>query len=181
MPDPKPWATGSCACGELSYALASAPIIVHACHCRDCQRLNAAPFVVNLWIEGDRFELRSGTLVETPLTSGTDAGQRVYTSACCGTRIGTRYLRAPNDLFVRGMTLDDPSELVPDVHIFVRSKVPWLPLPEGARSFDGLYDLTQVWDEQMLARRKASRAKTDPPPWLAQVRKGGMAAPPGTT
>jgi len=29
---------GACTCGAVRYALTSAPLFVHCCHCRWCQR-----------------------------------------------------------------------------------------------------------------------------------------------
>jgi hypothetical protein len=42
---------GGCACGAMRYRLTAAPLIVHACHCRDCQRLTGDAFALNTWIE----------------------------------------------------------------------------------------------------------------------------------
>ena len=42
---------GGCACGAIRYELLADPMIVHACHCRDCQRITGGAFVINLWIE----------------------------------------------------------------------------------------------------------------------------------
>ena len=42
---------GGCACRTIRYTLTASPLIVHACHCRDCQRLTGGPFVINIWIE----------------------------------------------------------------------------------------------------------------------------------
>ena len=36
-------------------------------------------------------------------------------------------------------TLDQPDAVTPDVHIFTRTKLPWVRLPEGARVFDAIY------------------------------------------
>ena len=58
-------------------------------------------------------------------------------------------------VFVRVMTLDRGHDIEPDVHIFTRSKLPWLPLPPGARSFDAYYDMQREWPKQSLARRAA--------------------------
>jgi hypothetical protein len=54
--------------------------------------------------------------------------------------------------FVRGGTLDDPRSVVPDVHIFTRSKVDWVTIPEGVPAFDELYDIDDVWPESSIAR-----------------------------
>jgi hypothetical protein len=60
----------------------------------------------------------------------------------------------PSAKFVRVGTLDDPSLLEPDIHIYVRSKVPWVRLPEGARAFDAIYDMQEVWPVASLERAK---------------------------
>ena len=44
---------GGCACGAVRYRLKSAPMIVHCCHCRDCQRQTGSAFVINVLIETD--------------------------------------------------------------------------------------------------------------------------------
>ena len=50
---------GRCACGKIRYRLGANPLIVHACHCRDCQRITGGAFVLNLWIER-KFVTREG-------------------------------------------------------------------------------------------------------------------------
>lgn len=52
-------------------------------------------------------------------------------------------------------TLDEPSALPPDVHIYTRSKLPWVKLPEGVPAFEAYYDSKKLWPEESLARRKA--------------------------
>ena len=53
---------------------------------------------------------------------------------------------------MRAGTLDDPSGIVPDVHIFTRSKLPWIRLPEGARAFESIYKIEDVWPRDRIAR-----------------------------
>jgi hypothetical protein len=42
---------GGCVCGAVRYRLTAPPLIVHACHCRDCQKQTGSAFVLNMWIE----------------------------------------------------------------------------------------------------------------------------------
>jgi len=58
--------------------------------------------------------------------------------------------------FVRGGTLDDPSAVSPDVHIYVRSKLPWIKLPESVPAFEVYYDSKTLWPAASLERRKAA-------------------------
>ena len=57
--------------------------------------------------------------------------------------------------FVRIGTLDEPAALAPDVHIYVRSKLPWIALPEGVPAFDAYYDSKKLWPPASLERRRA--------------------------
>ena len=52
-------------------------------------------------------------------------------------------------------TLDDPAALPPDVHIFTRSKLPWVRLPEGVPAFEAYYDTKTLWPAASLERRRA--------------------------
>jgi hypothetical protein len=49
-------------------------------------------------------------------------------------------------------TLDDAAAVSPDVHIFTRSKLPWLQLPPGVRAFEAFYKIDEVWPPESLTR-----------------------------
>lgn len=144
---------GGCACGAVRYALTAPPLIVHACHCLDCQRITGGAFVINVWIEsrfveGDRSKLKSYTV-----KAGSGKKHEVFFCPTCGTYLWSRYGIVPTDcLFVRAGTLDSPSAVKPDVHIFTRSKVPWLALPDDVLKFEAAYQLAKVWPAEKLAR-----------------------------
>jgi hypothetical protein len=146
---------GGCACGAVRYRLRSAPMIVHCCHCRDCQRQTGGAFALNALIEADRVTLLSGAPV--PVSMPTDSGRPhdIYRCPACQVAVWSDYGRRASLRFVRVATLDDPGRLPPDVHIFTRSKLPWLKLPEGVPAFDVYYDLAEVWSAPSLERRRA--------------------------
>jgi hypothetical protein len=148
---------GRCACGAIRYQLASPPMFVHCCHCLDCQRQTGSAFVLNAIIEADRIELLTET-APVPVPVPTDSGRPhdVYRCPTCQTAMWSDYGRRPNYRFVRIGTLNDPTALAPDVHIFVRSKQPWVGLPADARAFDVFYELEQEWPAESLARRRAA-------------------------
>jgi hypothetical protein len=154
---------GGCACGAVRYKLINPPMIVHACHCRDCQKQTGGAFVINLWIERKFVEASGAAPVAFPVPPGPSGKPHdVFHCAICGTALWSRYHAVPGDtLFVRGGTLDDPTAITPDVHIFTRSKVSWLELPKDARIFPVYYRRDEVWPPESLARWKdvvASRA-----------------------
>ncbi|MGH7864371.1 MAG: GFA family protein, partial [Candidatus Binataceae bacterium] len=138
--------SGGCSCSALRYKLTASPLIVHACHCRDCQRITGSAFVINIWIEKEFVRSDGAAPKSFTLKGGTGKDHEVFFCAKCGTYVWSRYEAAPGDsLFVRAGTLDKPHTIAPDVHIFTRSKLPWLKLPEDARSFASIYSIEQVW------------------------------------
>jgi hypothetical protein len=146
---------GGCACGAVRYRLASAPMFVHCCHCRDCQRQTGSAFVINALIETDRVVLLAGDL--RPVAMPTDSGRphRIFRCASCQTAMWSEYSGLATLLFVRVGTLDDPAAIPPDVHIYVRSKLPWVTLPEGVPNFEAYYDSRKLWPAASLERRRA--------------------------
>ena len=55
--------------------------------------------------------------------------------------------------FVRVGTLDRPGRIAPDVHIYSRSTLPWVRLPEGVPAFAAYYDSAKLWPAASLERR----------------------------
>jgi hypothetical protein len=135
---------GRCSCGTVRYRLASEPLVTHCCHCLNCQRQTGSAFVINLLIEAARFELLEGELhvVDVPRDDGST--QRIHRCPRCQTAIFSEYGR-PEVRFVRAGTLDDPSTVAPDVHIFTKSKLPWVTLPDSVPAFEIYYDRHEIW------------------------------------
>src|SRR5438445_458698 len=101
--------TGGCACGAIRYKLAEKPLIVHACHCRDCQRITGSAFVINLWIEKKFVEPGAAQPNSFKLKGGSGHTHEVFFCGTCGVYVWSRYHGAPGDaLFVRAGTLDNP-------------------------------------------------------------------------
>jgi len=148
---------GSCSCGAVRYRLASEPLFTHCCHCLNCQRQTGSAFVINLLIEADRVELLAGEpkVVDVPRDDG--SAQRVHRCPACEVALYSEYGR-PEILFVRAGTLADPSLVRPDVHIYTRSKLPWITLPEEAPAFETYYDSKQLWPAESLERLGAAFA-----------------------
>ncbi|MGC4003704.1 MAG: GFA family protein [Pirellulales bacterium] len=150
---------GHCSCGFVRYRMASAPMIVHACHCSWCQRESGGPFVVNAVIEATRVALLEGevSLLLTPSQSG--KGQKIARCPRCQVALWSHYPNAGERIcFVRVGTLEAPGRLPPDVHIFTSTRQTWLPLPEGALAVPEFYDPAQVWSPGLRARWKAALA-----------------------
>jgi hypothetical protein len=148
---------GGCACGAVRYRLASDPLFTHCCHCLNCQRQTGSAFVINLLIETDRVEMLAGDPqpVEVPRDDGSK--QIIFRCPTCQVAVFSQYTRA-EVRFVRGGTLDHPSSVAPDVHIFTRSKLPWITLPDSAPAFEVYYDSKALWPAASLERLEAIMA-----------------------
>ena len=149
---------GGCACGAVKYQLTARPMFVHGCHCRWCQRETGAAFAVNALIETFQIDVVSGApeAIETPSESG--KGQRIVRCPDCKVALWSHYAGAgPGIAFIRVGALDDPDAFPPDIHIYVASKQPWLPLPEAVPAVPEYYRMRDHWPAAAIDRYKAAR------------------------
>jgi hypothetical protein len=149
---------GGCACGTVRYRLAAEPMVVHCCHCLNCQRQTGSAFVINLLVEDEHVQLVAGELQATEAPRDDGSVQTISRCPSCQVAVFSDY-GWPELKFVRAGTLDDPSAFPPDVHIYTRSKLPWVTLPDGVPSFDGYYDSRMLWPPASLERLDAVLAR----------------------
>jgi hypothetical protein len=145
---------GGCACGTVRYRFASDPLFTHCCHCLSCQRQTGSAFVINLLIEADRVELLAADPQPVDVPRDDGSTQRIFRCSTCQVALFSEYTRR-QVRFVRGGTLDDPAAVAPDVHIFTRSKLPWVTLPESVPAFEVYYDTKKLWPAASLERLEA--------------------------
>ncbi len=145
---------GGCGCGAVRYRLTSEPLFVNCCHCLNCQRQTGSAFVINVLIEADRVELLAGEpqVVAVPRSGGKK--QKIWRCPTCQVAVFSQYT-SRHVRFVRAGTLDDPATVAPDVHIFTRSKLPWVTLPDSVPAFKVYYDTQKLWPAASLERLEA--------------------------
>src|SRR5207247_10156334 len=118
------------------------------------ERQPGSAFVINLLIETDRVKLVRGAPQPVDVPRDDGSHQRIFRCPTCQVAVFSQYGR-PEVRFVRGGTLDEPSGVAPDVHIFTRSKLPWIRLPDSAPAFEVYYDSKVLWPAASLDRLKA--------------------------
>ena len=93
---------GGCTCRHVRYQLTGKPMVVHACHCRWCQRETGTVHALNAVYEADRVAHTAGDpeIIVTPSASG--RGQHIVPSAKSQFGAIMRPLVPPPDLFVSG-------------------------------------------------------------------------------
>jgi hypothetical protein len=146
---------GGCSCAAVRYQLLSPPMFVNCCHCTLCQKQTGGAFVINAIIETSRIQLLKGQPVAVSMLTESGRPHDIYRCPSCQIAVWSDYGRRPALRFVRASTLDEPHRVVPDAHIYVRSKVPWLTLPANARQFSEYCDMDKEWSAESLARRQA--------------------------
>jgi hypothetical protein len=116
---------------------------------------NRSAFAPNALTEADRVSLLSGN--PEPITVPTPSGKphEIYRCRSCRVALWSTYGGVQKLRFVRIGTLDDSATLRPDVHIYVRSKLPWITLPKNVPAFEAYYD------SRKLSRRKPRAAPRD--------------------
>lgn len=153
---------GGCDCRQIRYRIETAPLFVHCCHCRWCQRESGASFALNAMIESERVTLLAGTpeLVQTPSESG--QGQQIARCPHCRIALWSHYAGAGLLVsFVRVGTLDEPDQLPPDIHIFTASKQPWIVLSPDTPAVPAYYDRAACWPAESLRRGEALRPRLE--------------------
>jgi hypothetical protein len=116
--------------------------------------------VINVLIEADRVEVLSGEPQPVDVPRDDGSSQRIFRCPDCQVAVFSTYTR-PELRFVRAGTLDDPTSVAPDVHIYTRSRLPWVTLPQGVPAFDAYYDSKSLWPPGSLERLRAALNAAD--------------------
>lgn len=141
--------SGGCYCGMVTYIMKSSPIFVNCCHCRNCQQLSGSAFAVNIMIEASNVEVTSSAQPQSVTDDHDQAAQkdeqpklgrgtRCPNPKCATLLWGTHPVFGNQIIFLRAGTLAESDRIIPDAHFFVRSKHPWITIPEGVRQFEKL-------------------------------------------
>jgi hypothetical protein len=112
---------GGCLCGEIRYRVNGTIIDAGYCHCRLCQRASGAPVVA--WLTGS---VGSFSYVQgTPSVYRSSAHSQREFCGRCGTQLVFRRTVAPVTVDVTIASLDDPSLIEPEYHIWRESRIKW--------------------------------------------------------
>lgn len=147
---------GGCACRSIRYRLEKSPLVVHCCHCTWCQKETGSAFALIAMIETNLLTLLSS---ERPRILATQSGSgRGQAAAHCPNCVSVLWstFAIDRDLFtwIRVGTLDDPSKAPPSVHIYTRSKLPWVVLDASVPVREVYYDREEVWSKSSLERHE---------------------------
>ncbi len=141
---------GSCQCGNVRYEVPDNYIALVACYCTQCQKASSGIGTYSMLLPTDAFQLLSGKLKSWERKSTVGALNKTHFCPDCGNRIYNVNPDAPDIIKLKAGTLEHAAQLVPDVHVWLKSAPAWIKIPENALSYDtqpsfeeGLKDLRQ--------------------------------------
>jgi hypothetical protein len=126
---------GRCQCGAVEHTVSADPLFTYACHCYNCQKRTGSAFSMGLVVATESLEVK-GPLV--PWSRVSDEGDTNTRCSCadCGNIIYGIGDTNPELAKLQAGTLDDTSDVEPDVHLWTCRKQSWVRLPEGASVFE---------------------------------------------
>jgi hypothetical protein len=116
---------GGCLCGAVRYEAAAEPYHITHCHCSDCRRSSAAPFVTWASFRRSAFRFTSGQPRELQW-----AGRVRSFCSHCGTPLTFMSGPGADEVDVTVCSFDQPEIVTPADHTWVDDRLPWIHLTD---------------------------------------------------
>ncbi|GAA0355058.1 GFA family protein [Bowmanella denitrificans] len=119
---------GACQCGEVTYQLNAAPLMVVACHCKECQKLSTSAFSITAVVKAKDVEFQ-GQMQKWQRKA--DSGNINGAMFCptCGNRLYHFNPEEPDIIKLKPSNLSDTRLIQPTAHVWVSEKQDWFSLP----------------------------------------------------
>lgn len=118
--------TGGCFCGNVRYEITGRPFNSTICHCNDCRKAAAAPFVACFSVKRREFQLTHGS----PKSFASSAwGTRSFCPDC-GTQLTFVHSELPDEIDVTTCSLDAPESVPPTDHVRTAGRLLWIHLAD---------------------------------------------------
>ncbi|MDO6422280.1 GFA family protein [Saccharophagus degradans] len=126
---------GACQCGGVTYELLEPPLMVAACHCKECQKLSTSAFSITAMVSANSIKF-NGLMKDWSRSA--DSGNISAAKFCpsCGNRIYHYNPDEPDKIKLKPSNLSDTRIINPTVHVWVSEKQDWFKIPEGVKTFD---------------------------------------------
>ncbi|HBY84981.1 MAG TPA: hypothetical protein DEO86_03820 [Colwellia sp.] len=119
---------GACQCGQVTYQLLAAPLMVAACHCRECQKLSTSAFSITAVVNATDVVF-SGEMSDWSRVADNGNTNGAKFCPCCGNRIYHFNPNFPDKIKLKPSTLEDTRVIQPTMHIWTSEKQAWFKLP----------------------------------------------------
>ncbi len=118
---------GGCLCAALRYEVRGEPITVALCHCSMCRRSAGAPLVAWAMFARDALVFVEGKPAIYRSSPGVERGF----CGTCGTQLIFRAEFLPDLVDLTVASLDEPQALAPRMHIWDKSRLPWIAVSDA--------------------------------------------------
>jgi hypothetical protein len=119
--------SGRCLCGKVSFEYQGAELWCGHCHCESCRRNCSAPFTtfVGVLRQSARF-----TGAAPAIYASSPGVERLFCRDC-GTPVAYRSDRFPDEIHFYAASLDDPTAVIPQFHVYWSERLPWIELADS--------------------------------------------------
>jgi hypothetical protein len=131
----KPFATGHCLCGAVSFTLNAAPVATGQCHCKDCQRASGTGHMSLVRFRRADVEWRGQT---ASYASTADSGNINTRHFCpkCGSRLFGENSAFPELVNISVGCVDDNDWFVPGRVVYAKDRPSWDVTSTAVPNFD---------------------------------------------
>ncbi len=127
--------TGGCLCGEIRFEFSGESVGMAHCHCSDCRKASGSAFATVVGISLSGFTMLQGEPKEFAIEA--ESGNRVTRCFCpqCGSQLYSKNPKAPDVIWIKAGSLDDPSWIKPNLSIWTSSAQSWGVVSPDIHSF----------------------------------------------
>ena len=137
--------TGSCLCGAVHYALKPGyRMKPYACHCTDCQKRTGSAFSSHMAVMEQDLTI-TGELTEGHVVQPSGANSTIVGCKTCMSRIYAKNDKRAGMISIRVRTLDISSSSTPAAHLWVKSKQPWIVIPDDVPALETQPQSSKEW------------------------------------
>ncbi len=128
---------GHCLCGAVHYQSSGPAVFMGNCYCADCRCESGTGHITAVAVPDPTFQISGKT---RDFTKSSDSGQTIRNTFCpaCGTTLCTHPSGLPGLALIRAGTLEDVSEVNPQVNMYVACAPAWDKPVESIMGFPGM-------------------------------------------
>lgn len=125
---------GQCSCGAVKYSFQGEVERIIHCHCQQCRRSHAAPFVTRAVVDNFGFAWESGA-DQLGYYQSSGRATRTYCKQCA-TKLVIIYNDEPGLLGVPVGAIEGKLVAKERYHAYVKDKAPWYEIEDSLPQFD---------------------------------------------
>lgn len=133
----KPFATGRCLCGAVTFSVAGAPVAMGQCHCKDCQRITGTGHISNARFRREDVAISGETKTYAVQAESGNTNTRYFCPNCGSRLFGETTLR-PGFLNVTVGVFDDHTWFDPQWVLYKKAQPVWDITTEDVPCYDAM-------------------------------------------